>query len=154
MHQSICIFKEFHLLSHQQYRFWPNSATARAVEHINSNLSITIENELYTRSVFLDLSQACDAINHEIVLQKLFLLCYKRGPFVTIFQLSLNRKQKYQTLSQKYFLRGPFSCHFSLLCKQIVQVSPLYFVLMIHAFVYMIKIRMTCNFLLTVNFLK
>jgi len=67
------------LLSHQQYRFWPNSATARAVEHINSNLSITSENELYTRSVFLDLSQACDAINHEIVFQKLLFSFVIRG---------------------------------------------------------------------------
>jgi len=86
--------QEFNLLSNYQFGFRPKSATAFAVENIYSNLLINRENELYTCSIFLDLSKAFDTVNHDILLQKLHFNFGIRGVPLQLFSnYLLNRKQ-------------------------------------------------------------
>ena len=61
----------FKLLNEHQFGFRKNSSTIHAITSIYDNLLKNVENGMYNRSIFLDLSKAFGTVNHERLIWKL-----------------------------------------------------------------------------------
>ena len=62
---------KYDILFDNQYGFRKNHSTALALLHLYDTLANAIDNKEYTMGVFIDLSEAFDTVNHEILSAKL-----------------------------------------------------------------------------------
>ena len=70
----VCIYSYliiFKLLIDNQFGFWKNSSTTLAMNKIYDEILNNIDQGLYTRCIFLDLSKVFDTVDHNVLLQKL-----------------------------------------------------------------------------------
>jgi len=68
-HRLYSYLQEFELLTGHQFGFRPNSSTSLAVESIYSDLHHNYDNGLFTCSLFIDLSNAFDTVNNNILMK-------------------------------------------------------------------------------------
>ena len=59
------------LIFEHQYSFRENKSTSLAILDLQSQLIKTIENQLFSCSMFVDFSKAFDTVSHSILLGKL-----------------------------------------------------------------------------------
>ena len=71
VHKTLYSFCENNkILYNNQYDFWPNS-TIDAVSKFTANIVSSLESNMITYAMFLDLSKAFDTIDHDILLRNL-----------------------------------------------------------------------------------
>jgi retron-type reverse transcriptase len=63
--------EKYNILSNHQYGFRRNRSTEDALLNLTDKISKALDEGKYTIGVFLDLSKAFDAVNHEILFSKL-----------------------------------------------------------------------------------
>ena len=72
------------LLSETKFGFRENFSTIHAVSHIYENLLENVDHNHNSCCLFLDLSKAFDAVDHEILLHKLEQLFEMRGTVLSL----------------------------------------------------------------------
>ena len=71
-HRLIHFLEKYQLLNMVQFGFRPHSLTMQAISKIYDEIVQNINQDLYTRCIFLDLSKAFDTVDHDILLEKLY----------------------------------------------------------------------------------
>ena len=85
------------ILYNSQYGFRPNCSTIDAITEFTANVIPALDNNDTCLAVFLDLSNAFDTINHEILLMKLKRYGV-RGVALKWFRSYLNQRMQYVSL--------------------------------------------------------
>jgi retron-type reverse transcriptase len=67
----ITYFNKYDILFKNQYGFRKGHSTSLALHHLFDNITKAIDQKEYTIAVFIDLSNAFDMVNHEILINKL-----------------------------------------------------------------------------------
>ena len=68
----ISYIEKFELLNERQFGFRKNYSTTMAISNIHDKLVKSIDQNLYSCCVFVDLSKAFDTVDHEILLKKMY----------------------------------------------------------------------------------
>ena len=76
----------YSILYKHQYGFWKKHSTYMALLHLIDKVTSALENNEFTSSIFIDFSKAFDAVNHHILLEKM----YKYGFHDTTYKLLKN----------------------------------------------------------------
>jgi len=82
------------LLSKCHYGYVMNSNTQAAVSDVVTIIQKCLDNGFATAAVFIDLSKACDTVDHDILLKKCFSLGI-RGISLKWLQCYLNNRKQY-----------------------------------------------------------
>ena len=90
---SVCISYYYDILNDKQYGFRPKQSMTLAIAQLVDKVNIAVENNDSSVGIILDLSEAFDTINHNILLYKLEHYGF-RGAVLKWFKSYLcNRKQ-------------------------------------------------------------
>ena len=116
------------LLNPYQYGFRENRSTIHAISHIYDDLLQNIDQNLYSCSIFLDLSKAFDTVDHQILLKKMENYFGIRGICLKLLESYLtNRKQYTYVLNCTSHLRSIFKG-----VPQGSSLGPLFFLLYVN----------------------
>ena len=91
--QLINYIEKHKIIFQSQFGFRKGHSTAKAITEITNTLRKAIDNNLYTRGVFLEFSKAFDAVNHSILLSKLEAYGIRGIPLSWFHSYLSNRKQ-------------------------------------------------------------
>ena len=107
--QLINYIDKHEILYEYQFGFRKGHSTAQAISEITDNLKKTIDNNMYTCGVFLDLSKAFDTVNHSILLKKLEAYGI-RGIALKWFSNYLKNRKQYVSLGDFESELQPIIC--------------------------------------------
>ena len=88
------------LLSKDQYGFRKNSSSIHAMTNIHNGLMTNIDKGLYNCCFFLDLSEASDTVDHQILLRKLEYNFGIRGCALEVMKSYLNNRYQYSKINK------------------------------------------------------
>ena len=88
------------ILSSNQYGFRANNSTELAVTTIYDEFLENLDRKLYTCAIFLDIKKAFDAIDHQILLKKLYHYGF-RGKIWNILKSYLENRKMCTKINQK-----------------------------------------------------
>ena len=87
-------FSEDNILYKKQFGFQKQHSTDHAIVHLVNEIFKSFENNCYTLSVFIDLTEAFDTVDHNILLKKLFHYGV-RGNNLKLLQSYLQNRKQY-----------------------------------------------------------
>ncbi len=94
VHDRCCSFLDsMKILYNRQYGFRHNHSTYMAVLDFIKDVNTAFDNNMYTASIFMDLSKAFDTIDHNILLQKLYHYGFRGTSYNWFADYLKNRKQ-------------------------------------------------------------
>ena len=102
----------FNLLCHHQFEFRENSFPMLATNKLYNKFLTKIDQGLYSCGIFLDLSEAFDSVNHDILLQKLSNLFGIRGNFQEILKSYLANRYQYTKVGNAKSPNQKINCGF------------------------------------------
>ena len=91
--QVINYIEKFNILFEFQFGFRKGKSTEQAIAEITDNLKKSIDKNMLTCGIFLDLSKAFDTVNHEILLKKLEKYGIRGIPLKWFSSYLTNRQQ-------------------------------------------------------------
>ena len=91
----ISYMEQFKLLNERQFGFRKNYSSTMAVTNIHNKLVKSIDQDLHSCCVFLDLSKAFDTVDDEILFKKMYRFFGIRGKTHDLFRGYLNERCQY-----------------------------------------------------------
>ena len=100
MFKRLCkFFKKYDIINDEQFGFRKNRSTSDAVLKLTDNIYETFNTGQYMVSVLLDFSKAFDTVNHNILLQKLYMQGV-RGNSLQWIRSYLSNRQQYVSINE------------------------------------------------------
>ena len=106
----ISYIEKFELLNEHQFGFRKNYSTTMAVSNIHDKFVKSIDQNLYSCCVFVDLSKAFDTVDHEILLKKMYHFFGIRGKTQELFRSYLSDRYQYTKVSTSISSNSRISC--------------------------------------------
>jgi len=97
------------ILSKDQYGFRKNISTSMALLDLVDKISTSMDKNVYTIGIFLDLAKAFDTVNHNILLNKLYHYGI-RGIAYDWFKSYLSSRHQYVYLNSTHSSKLPVTC--------------------------------------------